>query len=1138
MSREKKEHEAMNKVYAAELFADVRTAYTAGDVRKTYGMFSRLLSRMLDGVLADTQVHFCGTFAKLDYVLKERKASTEMYAWANDTRARINRANRGMAGEKDMQKSLPIDFKALCTLTAYLYDVAVPAECAALFTAEGTRLKARKRLLDRQTQYIRMVADGIDDNYIYGRAEAEGMGEVRVCYSNGNENYDYDRSYLKEIVGRGTQLNLIRPRVKDDTLYPELIIYEPDLLIDISAVTGCFSAYTDSPMLYVLNKLRPNEQTWHTILGNFASQMLDERLRNSDSDLKYADSATAFMRNNPSALLTTDLPPDFHKAAARQKANIDKAICNDLPRLRDDYNAEEVVLEPSFFSEMLGLQGRMDFLQMDSSILIEQKSGRCGFPQRDPDMPVPDNKHYMQMLLYMALIRYNHRDLYERNGRRMQAMLLYSKYKEALLPLGFAPRLLFDALRMRNLMAYTERDMARNGAEKLLHITADGLNTKGTGGRLWMQYQRPELEMLLGRIHRATPTERAYVLRFMAFVEREHLLAKYGTEGKEGSGFAAKWHNTTEEKLLAGNICCGLVLDSPSETHEGCVEEVRLRFPEADSYDPGTSNFRPGDIAVLFPYRTGTTPDIRQAVVHRCTITSISGEGIVLKLRAAQSNVRAFTKYAHEQWAVEHDMLEASYTAQHRALYSLLCAPKERRDLLMMQRPPRTDNSLRLNGDYGSFDTLVLRAKQARDMFFIVGPPGTGKTSFGLVNILNEELTTPESAVLLLSFTNRAVDEICSKLAEQHTPYIRVGSELSCAPPYRQRLLSSLAGEAADLNTLRSLLTGCRVVVATTSAMNAASALLRIKRFSLCIIDEASQILEPQLIGLLSASDGEQPFIQRFVMIGDHKQLPAVVQQSVEESRVNNKILRDIMLEDCRLSLFERMLKRYGGDKRMYYMLDRQGRMHPDIARFPNEEFYEGRLLPVPLPHQQESLHTPPSTGNKLFDALDSHRVVFADVRPTEDDASDKVNTAEADTIARILRYVYYTIPHFDPDTSAGVIVPYRNQITTVRRAIERMGIEPLTNIAIDTVERYQGSQRDCIVYGFTVRKRYQLDFLSENSFTENGHTIDRKLNVAMTRARKRLIMVGNTSLLRHNTVFARLIKHVSDEGGMVDVSE
>ena len=150
-------------------------------------------------------------------------------------------------------------------------------------------------------------------------------------------------------------------------------------------------------------------------------------------------------------------------------------------------------------------------------------------------------------------------------------------------------------------------------------------------------------------------------------------------------------------------------------------------------------------------------------------------------------------------------------------------------------------------------------------------------------------------------------------------------------------------------------------------------------------------------------------------------------------------------------------------------------------------------------------------------------------------DISDKVNTDEARIVADMLRRTrrFYG-EQFDPAKTVGVIVPYRNQIAMIRKEIEKLGMPELENISIDTVERYQGSQRDVIIYSFTIQQRYQLEFLTANSFTEDGRIIDRKLNVALTRARKQLILTGNIPTLQKSQVFNRLIQYVKQNGAFI----
>ena len=158
---------------------------------------------------------------------------------------------------------------------------------------------------------------------------------------------------------------------------------------------------------------------------------------------------------------------------------------------------------------------------------------------------------------------------------------------------------------------------------------------------------------------------------------------------------------------------------------------------------------------------------------------------------------------------------------------------------------------------------------------------------------------------------------------------------------------------------------------------------------------------------------------------------------------------------------------------------------------------------------------------------LKRHRMMFIPSAPCRDESSsDKVNMSEArivaDLVARICRFYG---ERFDAERTIGIIVPYRNQIAAIRGEIFKAGVTEADRISIDTVERYQGSQRDVIIYSFTVQRRSQLAFLTANCFTENGRTIDRKLNVALTRARRQMIMTGNVDVLKENALFAELIR-------------
>ena len=1111
---------------AADFWKQMVAAYGLEDAQQMYLEFGKIFGHFLHQHSARSTVKLVGAFAQTEFLLREHEVQPSLCKAVNEARIRFRKAGSGELTIDILRENAPYDFKAICLFIEQVEETSVPPEVERLFPAN----RPQRTLKVPEAEYLRVLVSKVDNNNIYGQIEAEPL-EVVICYSHGNSVYNFDWTYLRQQLHGGSQINIIRPRLYDGILYPELIIVEPDYLVDISAIAACFENYAHSPLIYLLNKIRATEPTEAILLGNLAGQLLDEEVHSEGDGQPYAESVQQFFKGNALNLLAANVSPEFHENAIKQKHNIHKAIKNDMPQQLKEYQQRNVMLEPSFFSEMLGLQGRMDFLQLDQKVLIEQKSGKGGWPQPDPNTPVHQEKHYVQMLLYMALLRYNYREQYDRNDHHLSAFLLYSRYPNSLLGMSFAPQLLFEALKIRNGIACNELHFAEGGFELLDTLTPERLNERKAHGTLWERYQRPQIEALLRPIHNASPLERMYYFRFLTFIANEHVLSKFGNRTKENSGFASAWHASLNEKRQAGNIYDRLQLLSPS-VNDSPRPVTRLVLGFSEQADNDMSNFRLNDVVVLYPYTPGQEPDLRRTMVFRCSIEQVTANRITLVLRAPQTDANVFLRDADKHWAIEHDFIESSYSSLYRGMHAFLSAPQERRDLLLLQRDPAVDSSLQLCGDYGKFNELALRVKQAQDFFLIIGPPGTGKTSFGLMTTLHEALLTPDASILLLSYTNRAVDEICSKLVEEKLDFIRIGNELSCPEVYRPYLLSSAVSECSRLAQVKERIMSGRIFVGTTTALNTSMSLFRLKSFDLAIVDEASQILEPHLMGLLSAVKDNAPAIRKFVFIGDHKQLPAVVQQHSDESRVHEAALNDILLTDCRLSLFERLLKRYRERPEVVFMLKRQGRMHHDIADFPNRAFYAGQLTEVPLEHQQQPLPEAAPHADFFKKILTTQRIAFIAAPQPPKSPSDKVNQTEADLIAEAVVKIYeLTGSNFDVAHTVGIIVPYRNQIATIRNTLDRYGIPALHDITIDTVERYQGSQRDYILYGFTIQQYYQLNFLTDTVFEEDGALIDRKLNVAMTRAREHLLLFGNPDLLSAVPTFKELLEYTQARG-------
>ena len=413
--------------------------------------------------------------------------------------------------------------------------------------------------------------------------------------------------------------------------------------------------------------------------------------------------------------------------------------------------------------------------------------------------------------------------------------------------------------------------------------------------------------------------------------------------------------------------------------------------------------------------------------------------------------------------------------------------------------------------------------------------------------MVEEELTAPNASVLLLSYTNRAVDEICEMLCSAEIDFIRLGNSDAADPKFAPFFIERVVDECPKLNDVKDRICSARVIVSTTSTLQGKPYLFALKQFSLAIIDESSQIVESSIVGLLSAhshSASHSLAIERFVMVGDHKQLPAVVRQSVEESAVEEPLLHDIGLLNCRESLFERLLRKARKHKNdaVVGSLRYQGRMHFELAEFVSNNFYaKEQLTVVPLPHQKEEhLNYQVPSVDELDEALKAHRLMFF---PSPKNGvlgqNDKTNAYEARLVALLLARVYKQYEHcFDPNKTVGVIIPYRNQIAMIRKEIDKLGIEALQKISIDTVERYQGSQREVIIYSFTIQHQYQMSFLTSNTFVEDEVVIDRKLNVALTRARQQMLITGYEPLLERNEIFKDLIEHIKQKGGYMDASK
>ena len=998
-----------------------------------------------------------------------------------------------------------------------------------------------------------------DATYLVAPPACERVRRMRVCFQYADEQYLYvtpldevsERPYLVrynipqineefaetcKLLWQHAQMNLLDVAIDEaGILTPSFIVLEPDYLIDISSLAECFRDYGHHPGNYFLSRMQPVENARPLLLGNIANLFLDEWIHAPNEDIDYRTCMQKAFRRYPIELAAC---PDLRDREKERQffddcklhfEHIRETVNDTFHTAGYELDKTDAVLEPSYICEALGLQGRLDYMQRDMSSFIEMKSGKADeYAIRGKVEPKENNK--VQMLLYQAVLQYS----MGMDHRKVKAYLLYTRY-----PLLYPSRPSWAMVRrvidLRNRIVADEYGIQLHNnpeytARKLEEINASTLNERGLRGRFWETYLRPPIDRFQEKLQRLSAIEKSYFYAVYNFLTKELYTSKSGDVDYEGrTGAASLWLSTLAEKCEAGEIIYNLRIreNHAADEHKAYLLLVRSDFEEKELPETVADNdiqnvlpnFRQGDAIILYERNCGTD-NVTNKRVFKGNIEHLTDHEISIRLRATQQNPSVLP--ADSLYAIEHDTMDTTFRSMYQGLYAYLSATQERRDLLLAQRPPKFDESLDslVSQAKDDFTRVALKAQAAQDYFLLIGPPGTGKTSCALKKMVETFHADKGVQILLLSYTNRAVDEICKSLASIRpaVDFIRVGSELSCDETYRTHLIENELASCNRRSEVYERIRSCRIIVGTVAAISGKPELFRLKHFNVAIIDEATQILEPQLLGILCARGEEGGnAIDKFILIGDHKQLPAVVLQSSEQSAIYEESLMSIGLTNLKDSLFERLYRNCTARQSpltshpSYDMLCRQGRMHPEVALFANRAFYGGRLIPVGLPHQLEDSDT-------------VCRLAFYPSIPEKTGTSTKINHSEARIVADLVARIYEDCRiDFDEARTLGIITPYRSQIALIKKEIAALGIPALNRIMVDTVERFQGSERDVIIYSCCINSYFQLKFVS-NLTEEDGTLIDRKLNVALTRARKQMFVTGVPKYLKSNPLYESLL--------------
>ncbi len=1109
-------------------FEEIRTIRDANKALtdKTI-VLKQLLERLCKEATQSEAMQFSTLFSRIVFIAQKYNLSKKIEWELQNFRVKV---------KEQIKNSTPVDLKtynqseqAIIELCKYLNGETITeaADETKLSEKEATSYNNGVNTIE---DALRVQILSIDkDNCTMLCAVEKNPGKqvtVRYNVSPNNDIFTPSVSLFKE----NAQLNIIDNTIDENGhLIPKKIVLEPDYLIDASAIAMCFNNYSISHLNYFMNKFQLMENRSYLLLGNLANYFLDELIfADNPDELKFEEVFLQSFKQSPFEYATCEdiiCDKDFREfmdKAQIQFHNIKRVITHDFPQ--QNINPRKSTLEPSFFSEKYGFQGRLDLLQTSSDEssykIVELKSGRLPWPTHN--VGKIDLSHEVQTAVYRLMIE----SVYNQTSRSIDAAILYSAGIHPGQNLRFAAiyqNLEKEILNLRNLIVYNEYAVSQGTVEDVQALFRS-LRTMISSTENTPDFFIQKIRTIENTLIQCTPLERMYFYRFVQFISKELYLQKIGDIAHESPvGVAALWNSEFWERAEA----LDLLYDLTIKAIEDSGNDMKIVFKRA-TQENELVNFREGDICIVYP-RNSEQDNVLNNQILKGVVSTINAEEIEVRFRYKQRNKKHFINNTY--WAIEHDTMDSSYNSMYKSLFMFLNAARVKRDLLLGVTAP-TSQEVYFDESTPYTDKVIDKAMAANNYFLIVGPPGTGKTSVFARRLIENYYADKSKNILVLAYTNRAVNELCEAVnaafgCEDGTcnKYIRIGTELSCGAPYRHRLLQNIAEKSISRAALLQELAETRIFISTLSSINGKQELFNLKKFDVAIIDEASQILEPQLMGVLSK-------VEKFILIGDHNQLATIVLQNEYSSAVKEQELLDIGLQDCRISFFERLLQTCKKNQweQAYSQLKDQGRMHIDISAFPSKFFYEENLFPI-MDWQNNPLTLTDTKDDEMNSRIANNRVLFLSTENLiENNTSNKINYNEADTIISLVESILKVYNQSNQPINAsqiGIIAPYRNQIALIKQKLADANIPEHEEISVDTVERYQGSQRDIILLSFCVNKAYQLDFLC--NLNHDG-TVDRKLNVALTRARKQLFMVGNANKLRRNPIYANLLHFLKEK--------
>ena len=415
----------------------------------------------------------------------------------------------------------------------------------------------------------------------------------------------------------------------------------------------------------------------------------------------------------------------------------------------------------------------------------------------------------------------------------------------------------------------------------------------------------------------------------------------------------------------------------------------------------------------------------------------------------------------------------------------------------------------------------VFKTLMAQDYALLEGMPGTGKTT--VIVALIRLLMVLGKSVLLTAYTHSAVDNVLRKIAataksgEKALDFVRVGNAGRVHPGVRERTFEHrLRTEEAD-----ALL---KVPLVATTCLGVNHPAVTRRRFDFCIVDEAGQSLMLAAVGPLFHCD-------RFVLVGDPNQLPPVVTSPLARERGMD------------VSLFSHLAVRRDGEGQNVIPLTMQYRMNRGIQDLANHLTYGDQLQCGNDDVAHRKIESDISVAeDKTWKARfcdESLSVMFFNSSKkthsmsefSDDGHNGLVNLGEAKLVKALCLAAasHFVLPASTNRLSLGVMSPYRAQVSHLSDVLKDFEA-PNMDVDVNTVDQFQGADRDIVLYSCTrtTPSKTGLDILSDR----------RRLNVAITRAKSKLVLIGNADSLKTFEPFMKILTYLESKNLVFDLDD